>query len=39
LSNGHTSGSVTEALVQVTHAKGLKLGTWTVDATAEMKRV
>jgi glycerophosphoryl diester phosphodiesterase len=33
------SGSVTEALVQATHAKGLKLGTWTVDATAEMKRL
>ena len=34
-----TSGSVTEALVKATHAKGLKLGTWTVDATAEMKRL
>jgi glycerophosphoryl diester phosphodiesterase len=34
-----TSGSVTEALVKATHARGLKLGTWTVDATAEMKRL
>ena len=34
-----TSGSVTEALVKATHAKGLKLGTWTVDATSEMKRL
>jgi len=34
-----TSGSVTQALVQATHAKGIKLATWTVDATAEMKRL
>ena len=34
-----TSGSVTEALVKATHAKGLKLGTWTVDTQAEMKRL
>ena len=34
-----TSGSVTEALVKATHAKGLKMGVWTVDATAEMKRL
>jgi len=34
-----TSGSVTEALVKATHAKGLKMGTWTVDATSEMKRL
>lgn len=34
-----TSGSVTEALVKATHAKGMKLGTWTVDATGEMKRL
>ena len=34
-----TSGSVTEALVKATHAKGLKMGTWTVDSTSEMKRL
>jgi len=34
-----TSGSVTEPLVKATHAKGLKLGTWTVDATSEMRRL
>ncbi len=34
-----TSSSVNEALVKATHARGLKLGTWTVDASAEMKRL
>ena len=34
-----TSGSVNEALVKATHAKGLKLGTWTVDTTSEMERL
>jgi glycerophosphoryl diester phosphodiesterase len=34
-----TSGSVNEALVKATHARGLKMGTWTVDATSEMKRL
>ena len=34
-----TSGSVNEALVKATHAKGLKIGTWTVDATSEMRRL
>jgi glycerophosphoryl diester phosphodiesterase len=34
-----TSGSVTEALVKATHAKGLKMGAWTVDAPSEMKRL
>ena len=30
---------MTQALVKATHAQGMKLGTWTVDATAEMKRL
>jgi glycerophosphoryl diester phosphodiesterase len=34
-----TSGSVSEALVKATHARGLKMGAWTVDATSEMKRL
>ncbi len=34
-----TSGSVNEELVKATHAKGLKLGTWTVDTTSEMERL
>jgi glycerophosphoryl diester phosphodiesterase len=34
-----TSSSVNEALIKATHARGLKLGTWTVDASAEMKRL
>jgi len=34
-----TSASVSEALVKATHAKWLKMGVWTVDATAEMKRL
>ena len=34
-----TSGSVNEALVKATHAKGLRIGVWTVDATSEMRRL
>jgi len=33
------SGSVNEALVKATHARGLKMGVWTVDATSEMRRL
>lgn len=34
-----TAGSVSEALVKATHAKGLKIGAWTVDATSDMRRL
>ncbi len=34
-----TSGSVTEALVKATHARGLKMGVWTVDAPQDMRRL
>jgi glycerophosphoryl diester phosphodiesterase len=34
-----TAGSISEALVKATHAKGLKIGVWTVDATSDMRRL
>lgn len=34
-----TAGSVSEALVKATHARGLKMGVWTVDATSDMRRL
>ena len=34
-----TAGSVSEALVKAAHAKGLKMGAWTVDATSDMRRL
>lgn len=34
-----TSASVSEPLVKATHARGLKMGVWTVDASGEMKRL
>jgi len=34
-----TSSLVTEALVRAVHARGLKIGTWTVNTAGEMKRL
>ncbi|MBI5650711.1 MAG: glycerophosphodiester phosphodiesterase [Chloroflexi bacterium] len=34
-----TSTTVTEALVRAVHARGLKIGTWTVNTAGEMKRL
>jgi glycerophosphoryl diester phosphodiesterase len=34
-----TSTMVTEALVKAVHARGLKIGTWTVNASGEMGRL
>jgi glycerophosphoryl diester phosphodiesterase len=34
-----TAGSISEALVKATHAKGLKMGAWTVDATSDIRRL
>jgi len=34
-----TAGSVSEALVKATHAKGVKMGVWTVDAASDMRRL
>jgi len=34
-----TAGAVSEPLVRATHAKGLKMGVWTVDATSDMRRL
>lgn len=34
-----TAGSVTESLVQATHARGLKFGTWTVNTPGDMRRL
>lgn len=34
-----TAGSVSQALVQATHARGLKMGAWTVDAASDMRRL
>jgi len=33
------AGGVTEALIKAAHARGLKIGTWTVDAPADMERL
>ena len=33
------AGGVTEALIKAVHARGLKIGTWTVDAPADMQRL
>ncbi len=33
-----TSGPVTEALVKAVHARGLKIGVWTVNAPQDMRR-
>jgi glycerophosphoryl diester phosphodiesterase len=34
-----TAGAVSEPLVRATHAKGLKMGVWTVDTTSDMLRL
>jgi glycerophosphoryl diester phosphodiesterase len=34
-----TAGAVSEPLVQAPHARGLKMGVWTVDATSDMRRL
>jgi len=33
------AGSVSEALVKAAHARGLKMGAWTVDAASDMRRL
>jgi len=33
------AGGVTETLIKAAHARGLKIGTWTVDAPADMERL
>ena len=34
-----TAGAVSEPLVQATHARGLKMGVWIVDAPSDMRRL
>jgi glycerophosphoryl diester phosphodiesterase len=33
------AGSVSQALIQAAHARGLKMGAWTVDAASDMRRL
>jgi len=34
-----TAGSATEAIIEAVHARGLKIGVWTVDAPQDMRRL